>query len=86
MLVRQRSFLSGESNLFGWHSLHMVGTCLLNIRVSSRSWSLQHGFVSLPKSSRRDRLLENVDVGGFNISSDDMATLDNLDEHLVTDW
>ncbi|KAH8909237.1 Aldo/keto reductase [Coniochaeta sp. PMI_546] len=49
-------------------------------------WSLQHGFVSLPKSSRRDRLVENVDVGGLNISADDMAALDNLDEHLVTDW
>lgn len=51
-----------------------------------RSWSLQHGFVCLPKSSKRDRLIENVDVARLDISPDDMAALDNLDEHLVTDW
>ncbi|KAB5550819.1 aldo-keto reductase family 1 member E1 [Coniochaeta sp. 2T2.1] len=49
-------------------------------------WSLQHGFVSLPKSSKRERLVENVDVGGINISPDDMTAMDKLDEHLVTDW
>lgn len=49
-------------------------------------WSLQHGFVSLPKSSKRDRLMENADVGGIDISDDDLAALDKLDEHLVTDW
>ena len=52
----------------------------------SASWSLQHGFVSLPKSSKRERLIENVDVGSIDISPDDMMAMDNLDEHLVTDW
>ncbi|RYP07108.1 hypothetical protein DL764_002740 [Monosporascus ibericus] len=49
-------------------------------------WSLQHGLVPLPKSVRRERLLENADVGSFEISDKDMARLDALDEVLVTDW
>ncbi|RYP36945.1 hypothetical protein DL767_003193 [Monosporascus sp. MG133] len=49
-------------------------------------WSLQHGLVPLPKSVRRERLLENADVGSFEISDEDMARLDALDEVLVTDW
>lgn len=42
--------------------------------------------ITLPKSVRRERLLENADVGGFEISDADMAAMDGLDEHLVTDW
>lgn len=49
-------------------------------------WSLQHGMVPLPKSVRKDRMVENADVNGFEITSGDMAKLDDLDEHLVTDW
>lgn len=49
-------------------------------------WSLQHGMVTLPKSARRERLVANVEVGGFEIGDADMAELDGLDEHLVTDW
>lgn len=49
-------------------------------------WSLQHGLVPLPKSVKKERLLENASVGGFEISNEDMATLDALDEVLVTDW
>ncbi|KAI1394242.1 aldo-keto reductase family 1 member E1 [Hypoxylon trugodes] len=49
-------------------------------------WSLQHGLVPLPKSAKRERLLENVQVGGFQISNEDMEEMDDLDEYLVTDW
>lgn len=49
-------------------------------------WSLQHGHVPLPKSVRRDRLVDNVLVGHFEIGPDDMRRMDALDEHLVTDW
>lgn len=49
-------------------------------------WSLQHEFVTLPKSSKRERIVENVDVGGFEISQEDMERMNGLDEKLVTDW
>ena len=49
-------------------------------------WSLQHDMVTLPKSVRRERLVENADVGGFEISGEDIQAMDGLDEYLVTDW
>ncbi|KAF5521576.1 putative oxidoreductase [Colletotrichum aenigma] len=49
-------------------------------------WSLQHEMITLPKSVRQERLIENADVGNFEISKEDLAVLDGLDERLVTDW
>jgi len=49
-------------------------------------WSLQHGFVPLPKSVNKERIIENSEVGGFEIEDEDMTKMDGLDEYLVTDW
>jgi hypothetical protein len=47
-------------------------------------WSLQHGYVPLPKSVKKERIIENSEVGGFEIVDGDMETMDGLDEYLVT--
>lgn len=47
-------------------------------------WSLQHDYVPLPKSVRKERIIENSQVGGFEIDSADMKRMDGLDEYLVT--
>ena len=47
-------------------------------------WSLQHGYVPLPKSTNKERIVENSQVGGFEIDEGDMKTMDGLDEYLVT--
>ncbi|KAF4974848.1 hypothetical protein FZEAL_8309 [Fusarium zealandicum] len=49
-------------------------------------WGLQHGFITLPKSTKKERMIENASVENIEISESDMALLDGLDEHLVTDW
>lgn len=49
-------------------------------------WSVQKGFVALPKSSQKQRIAQNGSIGGFEISQDDMQRLDACDEYLVTDW
>ncbi|KAI4936756.1 uncharacterized protein J4E92_001481 [Alternaria infectoria] len=49
-------------------------------------WSLQHGYVPLPKSVKKERIVENSEIGGFVIEDGDMETMDGLDEYLVTDW
>ena len=49
-------------------------------------WSLQHGFIPLPKSVTKLRIIENGDIGRFQIEEQDMKSLDGLDEYLVTDW
>jgi diketogulonate reductase-like aldo/keto reductase len=42
-------------------------------------WSLQHGLIVLPKSTHRERIEQNAEVFDFELSADDMATLDGLD-------
>jgi len=49
-------------------------------------WGLQHKLVSLPKSSRNDRILSNADVFDFEISPDDMELLDSLNENFRIAW
>lgn len=49
-------------------------------------WSLQHGFVVLPKSARPERIAENARVFDFTLEDADMAALDGLDEALATGW
>lgn len=49
-------------------------------------WSLQNNMITLPKSVKKERLIENVDVNGFEISDSDLTEMEKLDEGLVTDW
>lgn len=41
-------------------------------------WSLQHGLIPIPKSSRKERIIENGTVFDFQLEDDDMKRLDNL--------
>ena len=43
-------------------------------------WSLQLGNVVIPRSSSPERIAENFDVFGFELSDADMATLNDLDD------
>src|SRR5207245_4131167 len=49
-------------------------------------WSLQHGLVVIPKSTREERIRENSQVFDFDISDDDMRSLDSLNEDLRLNW
>jgi diketogulonate reductase-like aldo/keto reductase len=49
-------------------------------------WSLQKGYVPLPKSVKKERIVENAKVEGFSIEESDVKAMDGLDEYLVTDW
>lgn len=49
-------------------------------------WSLEHGFVVLPKSIKEQRIIENSDVFDFKLLEEDMQKLDGLNENLVTGW
>ncbi|CAG7925665.1 unnamed protein product [Penicillium olsonii] len=48
-------------------------------------WSLQMGFVPLPKSSTPQRIRENADVFDFELAEEDMKLLDT-GEYEPTDW
>ena len=43
-------------------------------------YSLQKGWVSLPKSDTPSRIEANADVYGFELTEDDMKVLDGLDQ------
>lgn len=49
-------------------------------------WGLQHGVIEIPKSVHADRIRENADVFGFELSKPEMERLDGLDERLRTAW
>ncbi len=49
-------------------------------------WALQHDIVVIPKSANKDRIYENSDVFDFNISDDDIRTLDSLKENYRVCW
>jgi len=48
-------------------------------------WSLQKGFVPLPKSVTPSRIVENADVYDFELTAEEMKTLD-LDEYSPCCW
>jgi diketogulonate reductase-like aldo/keto reductase len=41
-------------------------------------WHLQHGVVVIPKSRQPERIRSNADVGGFELTAEDMTALDAL--------
>ena len=49
-------------------------------------WSLQKGFVVLPRSSNAGRIAENAAVFDFALDDRQVAALDALDEGLTTGW
>jgi len=49
-------------------------------------WGIQHGYVVLPKSVRRERIAENAAVFDFTLDAAAMAQLDGLEENLATGW
>ncbi|GMM56131.1 hypothetical protein DAKH74_027470 [Maudiozyma humilis] len=46
-------------------------------------WSLQKGFIVLPKTTHTERLQSNIDVFDFTISDEDIASMTHDDEYQV---
>ncbi|ROQ38629.1 2,5-diketo-D-gluconate reductase A [Frondihabitans sp. PhB188] len=69
-----RGRILDEPLLTGLAEKHGVSTAQLVIR-----WHLQSGLVVIPKSVTPSRIAENLDVFGFELSDDEMATIAGLD-------
>lgn len=44
-------------------------------------WSLQHGFITIPKSGDETHIRENANVFDFELSEDDMKKINNIKEN-----
>jgi len=44
-------------------------------------WHLQHGNIIIPKSTHKDRIISNADLYTFELTSEDMAAVDALDQN-----
>lgn len=42
-------------------------------------WNIDKGIVTIPKSSNRERQLQNISIFDFELTNDDIAKIDNLD-------
>ncbi|KDQ59129.1 hypothetical protein JAAARDRAFT_57086 [Jaapia argillacea MUCL 33604] len=49
-------------------------------------YSVQHGYVCIPKSASQARIVANANIFDFELTPEELAELDSLDEYLVTDW
>ncbi|KAF9929989.1 hypothetical protein FBU30_001008 [Linnemannia zychae] len=49
-------------------------------------WSLQKGYIPIPKSSNKERIEQNADVFDFDIADGDMSLLDSFNEDYVSGW
>ena len=74
-------FTEGRRRIFSEPTLVEVGaSCGKTSAQVALRYLLQLGVAVVPKSARRERMVENLDVFGFELSADDMARIARLDE------
>ncbi len=44
-------------------------------------WLTQRGFVTIPKSTHKERMIENLDIFDFSLNADEMGQIANLNQH-----
>ncbi|XP_075473097.1 glyoxal reductase-like isoform X2 [Ascaphus truei] len=49
-------------------------------------WSIQNGIVTIPKSTKEERIRENCEVFGFSLAEDDVLTLNRLHDGRHVTW
>ncbi len=49
-------------------------------------WGLQHGLVEIPKSTHKERIIENANVFDFQIDDSDMKEIDSIDKERRVSW
>jgi 2,5-diketo-D-gluconate reductase A len=66
--------LFGEKAIADAAAAHGVSGAQVVIR-----WHLQNGLIVFPKTNSKERMAENFDVFGFELSTDELAAIDALD-------
>jgi len=73
-------FAEGRNNIFQ-NELLLSVAAKYNKSVAQviLRWLVQRGIIALAKSTRKERMMENISVFDFELSADDMATIATLD-------
>lgn len=49
-------------------------------------WSLQKGYIPLPKTKTESRLKENLQIDGFELTTEEIELIDQPEAYEPTDW
>ena len=73
-------FAEGRNNMFQNEVLKSIGDkhgkTIAQVIIR---WLTQRGIVAIPKSSRKDRIIENANVFDFKLTAEDLAAIAKLD-------
>jgi 2,5-diketo-D-gluconate reductase A len=75
-------FAEGRQNLFTNEILTEIGKQYgKTVGQVVLRWNVQRGIVVIPKSVRKERMIENFNIFDFELSNDDMVKIKTLDEN-----
>jgi 2,5-diketo-D-gluconate reductase A len=73
-------FAEGRNNLFTDSTLTAIGNAHgKSVAQVVVRWLIQRNIVTIPKSVRRERMEENLDVFDFTLTDDEMARIADMD-------
>ena len=73
-------FAEGRNNLFTDQTLTAIGNAHgKSVAQVVLRWLIQRGIVTIPKSIRRDRMEQNLDVFDFSLIEDEMTRIATMD-------
>jgi 2,5-diketo-D-gluconate reductase A len=73
-------FAEGKNNLFSEPTLAAIGEAYgKSVAQVVIRWLVQRGIVTIPKSVRRERMEQNLDVFDFALTDDDMERISTLE-------
>jgi 2,5-diketo-D-gluconate reductase A len=72
----------GKYDLFGMQAIQDVAAAHdITPAQAVLRWHIQTGNIVIPKSNHKERMAQNLDLFGFELSADEMATIDGIDEN-----
>jgi 2,5-diketo-D-gluconate reductase A len=73
-------FAEGRNNIFQNETLHSIAAKHnKSVPQVILRWLVQRGIIALAKSTRKERMLENISVFDFELTAEDMAAIASLD-------
>ena len=73
-------FAEGHNDIFNNETLKVIADKYKkSVPQIIIRWQIQRGIVTIPKSSKKERIIENFEVFDFELSNDDMKVISAMD-------